>query len=76
MKHEVKSVKNQGEVIVDNDRAAPRERNPELDQFRVSARCFTVGNFTVEFFIRATNDRESGQISTLDSPPLLTIMSN
>ena len=32
VKHEVKSVKNQGEVIVDNDRAAPRERNPELDQ--------------------------------------------
>jgi len=30
--HEVKSVKNQGEVIVDNDRALPRERNPELDQ--------------------------------------------
>ena len=32
VKHEVKSVKNQGEVIVDNDRALPRERNPELDQ--------------------------------------------
>ena len=30
--HEVKSVKNQGEVIVDNDRALPRERNAELDQ--------------------------------------------
>ena len=32
VKHEIKSVKNQGEVIVDNDRALPRERNPELDQ--------------------------------------------
>ena len=52
VKHEVKSVKNQGEVIVDNDRAAPRERNPELDQFRVSARCFTAEKLTVELCIR------------------------
>ena len=29
--HEVKSVKNEGEVIFDNDRGN-RERNPELDQ--------------------------------------------